>query len=124
MSLSDNQRVNAAVTNAAFLSKKTDSTTVALLGLNKPSEGAQVLSAQKAINKAFEGIGTTGETDATINNYANQNYITNGDNRKVAIGKLDAQFHWSHPCNTLRDHQHHFRLRFSKRMEISSSITR
>jgi hypothetical protein len=90
VSVADGQRVNATVSNAAFVSKTTDSTMVGVLGLNKPAEGDAVTSVQKAINKSFEGVGATDETDATINVYANHNYITSGDDRKVAVGKLDA----------------------------------
>ncbi|HEY9705636.1 MAG TPA: hypothetical protein V6C58_24570 [Allocoleopsis sp.] len=91
MSVQNGQNVNAAVTNAAFVSKTTDSTSTAKLTLNKASEGAQVESVQKAVNKIYEGLGTTGQDDATINDYANSNFIADGDSRKVAIEKLDAQ---------------------------------
>lgn len=94
MSVQNGQPVNAAVTNAAFVSKLVDSDTVGKVGL-KNTDGANsgdfIDNAQAAINKAFEGVGATGETDTTINNYSSANYISNGDNRKVAIGKLDTQ---------------------------------
>jgi microcystin-dependent protein len=89
MSLVNGQKVNAAATNAAFVSKTTDSTTVGKLTLNKAAEGSQVESVQKAVNKIYEGLGTTGQDDADINNYANNNVILDGDSRKVAIEKLD-----------------------------------
>jgi hypothetical protein len=91
MSITNGQRVDAANTNAAFVSKTTDSTTVGKLTLNKPAEGAQVESVQKAVNKIYEGLGTTGQNDTDINNYANNNYVADGDSRKVAIEKLDLQ---------------------------------
>lgn len=87
------QQVNAQVTNAAFVSRTTDSDTVGKVGLKNTAveSGALINNAQAAINKAFEAAGIANETDSTVNNYANENYISNGDNRKVAIGKLDAQ---------------------------------
>lgn len=91
MSVGFKSPLSSANTNAAFVSKIVDSTSVAKLTLNKPAEGAQVTSVQAAINKAFEGIGTTGEADTTINNYSSNNYIVDGDSRKVAIEKLDTQ---------------------------------
>ena len=93
MSVQNGQPVNQAVTNAAFLSRTTDSDTIAKVGLKNTDvvSGANIDNAQRAINKAFEGIGTTGETDTTINDYSSNNYILDGDNRKVAIQKLDTQ---------------------------------
>lgn len=91
MSVGFKSPLSSANTNAAFVSKIVDSTSVAKLTLNKPSEGTQVTSVQAAINKAFEGVGTTGEADTSINNYSSNNYIVDGDSRKVAIEKLDTQ---------------------------------
>jgi hypothetical protein len=90
MSVANGQPVNAAVTNAAFVSKTTDSTVVSKVTLNKLGSGSAVDDTQNTINKLLDVIGTT-EVDATPNDYANSNFITDGDNRKVAIEKLDAQ---------------------------------
>jgi hypothetical protein len=91
--INDRQRVNALNSNAAWIAKNGDDATVGILSLenNAPASGAHVDNLQKAVNKAFEGVGATGESDTTINNYSSSNYVTNGDNRKVAIGKLDTQ---------------------------------
>lgn len=91
MSVLPNQPVSAAVTNAAYISKTTDSVAVSKVTLNKATEGAQVESIQKAVNKIYEGLGTTGQDDTAINDYANNNYIVDGDSRKIAVEKLDAQ---------------------------------
>jgi hypothetical protein len=93
VSINDGQKVDAQNSNAAFVSKTTNSDIIGIPSLknNDLGSGAHVVNPQKAINKAFEGIGTTGENDTTINNYANNNFINDGDNRKVAIEKLDAQ---------------------------------
>jgi hypothetical protein len=91
MSIQNGQPVNQQVTNAGFLSRTTDSDTVAKIGLKNTDvdSGANILNAQKAINKAFDVAGISSESDATAKDYANNNYIADGDNRKVAIEKLD-----------------------------------
>ena len=90
MSVANGQPVNASVTNAAFVSKTTDSTVVSKVTLDKSGSGTTITDAQAVINKALDAVGTT-EADATPNNYSSANFVTNGDNRKVAIGKLDTQ---------------------------------
>lgn len=50
MSVSDGQRVNAAVTNAAYLSRTTDSDTTGVIGLNNPGSGGSIANAQQQIN--------------------------------------------------------------------------
>jgi hypothetical protein len=91
MSISDGLRVNAANSNAAWVSKTTDDTTTGKLGLNKGSEGAAVVSTQKALNTIFDATGLTGENDVDGKNYASNNYIADGDNHKEALESLDAQ---------------------------------
>jgi hypothetical protein len=95
MSVVNGQIADQNTFNTAFMSRTAPNTsTIAKVGLldpDQPESGLPINNAQKAINKAFEGVGATGENDATINDYANQNYIQNGDNRKVAVEKLDAQ---------------------------------
>lgn len=91
MSVAANSPLTSANTNAAFVSKITDSTMVGKLTLNKVSEGASIDSVQKAILKIYEGLGTTGESDTSINSYASNHYITDGDDRKEVIEDLDAQ---------------------------------
>lgn len=58
--------------------------------MNKSGSGTTITDTQAVINKALDAVGTT-EADATPNNYSSANFVTNGDNRKVAIGKLDTQ---------------------------------
>lgn len=91
--INDKQRVNALNSNAAWLAKNGDDATIGKISLenNDVASGTHVDNLQKAINKIYEGLGTTGENDTTINNYSSSNYITNGDSRKVAIGKLDTK---------------------------------
>ena len=91
MAIQDGQPVDAQNSNAAFVSKTVNSDIISIPSLknNDVGSGAHVVNPQKAINKAFEGVGTTGENDANINNYANNNFISDGDSRKTAIEKLD-----------------------------------
>lgn len=94
MSVVNGQLANQTTFNNAFMSRTSATTqTVAKVALENADvvSGAFVENVQRAINKAFEAVGATGETDATINDYSSTNYISNGDNRKVAVGKLDAQ---------------------------------
>lgn len=90
MSITNGQPVSAAVTNAAFVSRTTDSTVVSKVTLDKSGSGTTITDTQAVINKALDVIGTT-EADSTPNNYSSANFVSNGDNRKVAIGKLDTQ---------------------------------
>lgn len=94
MSVSDGQNVNAAVTNAAFMSRLVDTSTVGIITLSAPvsPSGASVSDVQLAINQIFDAVGMTGVGDATRNDYSSNNIVTNGDDRKEAIGKLDAEF--------------------------------
>ena len=89
----DGLPVNSAVTHAEFMSRTEDTGTIAKISLQDQdvASGDSISNVQKAINKAFEGVGTTGESDTTINDYSSNNYIVDGDNRKEAIEKLDAQ---------------------------------
>jgi hypothetical protein len=89
MTVSFKAPVKSAVVNNAFVSKQADDTKVGRFALNKLSEGSQIFSVQKSLNELFDVSGT-GEGDPNAKNYANQNYIANGDNQKVAIEKLDA----------------------------------
>jgi hypothetical protein len=50
MSVSDGNRVNAAVTNAAYISRTTDSDTVGIVGLNHASSGGLIANTQQKIN--------------------------------------------------------------------------
>lgn len=93
MSLTDGQAVDAANTNAAFVSKTTNSDIISIPSLknNDVGSGAHVLNPQKAINKCFDTDGITDEDDANAKNYSSNNFIADGDSRKTAIEKLDAQ---------------------------------
>jgi hypothetical protein len=93
--------------NNAFLSRTQNSDTVGVVGLNNTSDvnsGAQIVNAQRAVNKLFDSDGTAGEADGNAKNYANNNFIVDGDSRKVAIERLDLQLGLTNDeANSLRD---------------------
>lgn len=95
MSVVNGQLANQTTFNNAFMSRTAPTTsTVAKVALQDPdfsNSGALISNLQKAINKAFQGTGIADENDTAVNDYANNNYILDGDSRKVAIEKLDAE---------------------------------
>lgn len=95
MAVVNGQLANQTTFNNAFMSRTSATTqTVAKVALQNPDSGDSgpfITNTQKAINKAFEGVGAVSESDATINDYSSNNYVNNGDNRKIAVGKLDTQ---------------------------------
>lgn len=95
MSVSDGQAVNAAVTNAAFMSRLVDTSTIGVVDLNNTTDansGAQVTNVQQAINETFDAVGMTGIGDATRKNYSSNNVVSDGNSHKISIGDLDATF--------------------------------
>jgi len=95
MSVSDGQDVNSTVTNAAYISRTTDSNTTGVVALENTSDGdsgASVENTQQAHNETFDAVGMTGIDDATRKNYSSNEVVTDGDDHKVAIGKIDAEF--------------------------------
>lgn len=62
MSVSNGQRANAQTFNDAFLSRTTDSDTVAIIGLNHPSSGGLIANAQQKINDNTSAI-TSNDAD-------------------------------------------------------------
>jgi hypothetical protein len=93
VSVANGQIANEDTFNEAFVSRKEDSNTKGKIALENDDagSGAYVANPQQAINETFDAVGMTGEGDATRNTYSSEQIIANGDDRKVAIGKLDAQ---------------------------------
>jgi hypothetical protein len=92
MSVSNGQKANATTFNNAFASKTTDNEYAGVQSLNNtsdPDSGAQIYNAQRAINLSMDTLGLSGETDTAPNTYSSHTVIADGDDRKVAIGKLD-----------------------------------
>jgi hypothetical protein len=95
MSVSNGQNANQTTFNNAFMSRTVNTSTVGVVGLNNTSNvnsGTAVTNLQRAINELEDTLGMAGEGDATRKNYSSNNVVANGDNRKVAIGKIDAKF--------------------------------
>lgn len=85
---------NQTTFNTGFVSRTAAATsTAAILSLLNTAiaSGASVNNVQALLNKIIEGLGTTGELDAAINDYASNNYVVDGQSRKEAIETLDAQ---------------------------------
>lgn len=91
--VTDGQSVNAAVTNAAFMSRIIDTSTAGKVDLENPDNDT-IEGVQRMLLEVAESLGVDNRllTDATSDTYSSNNIVTNGDDRKVAIGKLDAEF--------------------------------
>ena len=94
MSVSNGQSADQTTFNEAFLSRKIDSDTVGKIGLKNPDlvSGDEIDNAQRYINEIADADGTSGEGDANRKIYSSNNVVLDGDDRKVAIGKLDGEF--------------------------------
>lgn len=88
MSVFNGQPVSAETVNDAFMSRTADTSTTGKVGLQNAGS-ASMADAQKYINKIATATGVSSEADTTDLTYSSTNYVANGDNRKVAIGKLD-----------------------------------
>ena len=87
MSVKNGQVADENTFNDGYLDKNEDTTTVNKISLHSDdvADGAHIESVQKAVNKSFDTTGIADEDDANAKVYATNNYITDGDNRKVAI---------------------------------------
>lgn len=92
MAITDGQPVNASASNAAWISKDTDDTATGVLTLDAAGSGDTIDNLQGSLNETMDACGLTGYQDPDANVYSSNNVVSNGDNRKIAIGKLDAEF--------------------------------
>ena len=84
--------LSSAVANATFLDKTIDDIKEGILGLRKSaSDPTAITDAQVYINEIATINGIIGESDPNSTTYSSEEIIDNGDDRKAAIGKLDAQ---------------------------------
>ena len=93
MAVSNGQDANQTTFNSAFISRTQDSDTTAKVGLKNtsdPDSGAVINNAQRLINEVRDAAGVAGEGDTSSKTYSSTAFVANGDDRKVAIGKLDA----------------------------------
>ena len=92
MPITYNSTLSSAVANATFLDKTIDDIKTGKLTLRKSSsDPTEINDAQVFINEIATINGVTGESDPNAYTYSSEDVIDNGDDRKVAIGKLDAQ---------------------------------
>jgi hypothetical protein len=92
MPISFGSQLSSASVNNNFLDKTINDAKKGVLGLYKtlPGDADAITDTQNFINKLATVDGVAGEGDLNATTYSSTNNISNGDNRKVAIGKLDA----------------------------------
>lgn len=88
MPIFDGEPVNAEVINREKMDRTSDTDTTGKLSL-KNSGSAHIASVQDFIHKIKNALGITSEIAVDDNDYSSSNFISDGDNRRVAIGKLD-----------------------------------
>ena len=93
MPISFSSNLSSTVANQTFLDKTVDDLKKGVLGLYKvlPSDPDAISDIQDYTNEIAGVSGIAGEGDATAKTYSSEDIVANGDDRKVAIGKLDAQ---------------------------------
>ena len=89
MTVDFKSNVTSNNTNTAYISKTADDEKTGKLGLNDGNSAA-IDSTQVFINQVAD---TNGETEGDTNRkvYSSNNFISDGDDRKVVGGKLDTQ---------------------------------
>lgn len=93
MSVSDGQPVSAAITNAAYISRITNSNTVAKIDLEN-IDTTSIIGLQRFLNELVNtlGIANQAATDPNATTYLSNNKITNGESLKQGVEALDAAF--------------------------------
>lgn len=96
MAVSDGQPVNAAVTNAAFVSRTVDSDTIGVVGLNNTTDGdsgAAIGNLQQAVNELGDAVGLVTPNDDTNRKiYASNNVLVDTESHKQNLENLDERF--------------------------------
>lgn len=95
MAVTNGQTANQTTFNNAFMSRTVNTSTVGVVELNNtsdPDSGSIITNSQRYQNEIADSDGTVGIGDATRKTYSSTTVVANGDNRKVAIGKIDAKF--------------------------------
>lgn len=88
MSINNGQDANEENFNKAFGSKMNSNTFVGVQSLDNAASGEKIANLQKCINTILETLGAS-ELAENNGDYENNNYVGDGDSRKVAISKLD-----------------------------------
>jgi len=93
MSVQDGQKVDAAVTNAAFISRTSNSNTIGKVDLEN-TDNDSLTDVQRVVSEAVDAIGLANKssTDPNANTYSSSTTGVDGNDRKAAIGILDALF--------------------------------
>ncbi len=87
-----NQDLSSAAANAVYLLKTEDDIITGILSLEQGGDvNKHISDLQEHIYTVGDIIGIVGEGDPNAKIYASTEFIANGDDRKVAIEKLDAQ---------------------------------
>jgi len=86
------QELSSASANSVYLLKTEDDIITGILSLEQGVDvNKHLTNLQEHIYTMGDIIGIVGEGDPNAKIYASTNYVANGDDRKVAIEKLDAQ---------------------------------
>lgn len=91
--VSNGDLANESTFDSAYMYANGDTGTVGKVSLQNtdPLSGATVVNAQRLLNELADADGVAGEGDPNAKIYSSANYIQDGDDRKVAIAKLDDQ---------------------------------
>ena len=82
----------SALVNSAFLGRTSDDTATGVISLDNitdPNSGDTINNTQQYINEIADAVGVNGEGDATRKDYSSNNFVSNGEDHKEAIGVLD-----------------------------------
>jgi len=93
LSVNNGQPGNQTTFNSAFLSRTTNSNTIGKIDLENVST-TSLVDLQRIINELLDqqGLDNQAATDANAKVYSSNNVVSNGDDQKVSIGKLDGEF--------------------------------
>lgn len=92
MSISNGQKVDATNSNAAWMSRTSNTSTVGVVSLQNttdPESGDEISNLQKSINLIFDTVGIDGEDDPGPTSYESDNYLVSGEDHKYNLERLD-----------------------------------
>jgi len=83
---------DSALVNDSFLGRTSDDVATGVISLDNitdPNSGNTINNTQQYINEIADAVGVDGEGDAARKDYSSNNFVTNGEDHKEAIGVLD-----------------------------------
>lgn len=92
MTISNGQPVDAAASNAAWISKSANDSKSGTLDLLAPSSGGDITNIQGALNTTMNAVGVTGFNDPNALIYDTNYVVADGEDRREAISALDSEF--------------------------------